>query len=412
MISLTKENNPLSDGFMMPAEYDLHDGTLMIWPERSGSWGKDRIEAERAFCDIFAEIIKSEDLFLICPEKKAEAVITKILNNIHIEKDRIKVLDSEDIINSGKSEDVHKENLIYLIPMNTDDSWARDVGPTFVRNQKGEIRGIDWEFNAWGGTVDGLYLSWDKDDKVAGSFCKILQKNYYDAHPFVLEGGSIHSDGEGTVMVTETCLLSKGRNPLMSKTDIEEKLKLSLGAQKILWLPCGIYNDETNEHVDNICAFIAPGEVVLGWTDNREDPQYEMSLKALEYLEKVTDARGRHLRIHKLPIPDHPICITEKDLANYVFEEGEDEREVGERLAASYVNFYFTNTSVLVPAFGGENDESDKRACDILMRICPNRKVIPIYARPILLGGGNIHCITQQIPSEVSNMRRKVIAFE
>ena len=247
--------------------------------------------------------------------------------------------------------------------------------------------------------MDGLYASWDKDDKVAVSFCDELLADFYDASPFVLEGGSIHCDGEGTVLVTESCLLSKGRNPLLTCEQIEEKLKSYLGAGKVLWLPRGIYNDETNEHVDNVCAFTAPGEVVLAWTDDKDDPQYELSQSDLEYLESVTDARGRKLKVHKLPIPDHPVLVTDNDLSNYEFEEGEDVREVGERLAASYVNFYFVNGAALVPQFGGENKESDKRALDILKEILPDREVIGIDARPILLGGGNIHCITQQIPA-------------
>ena len=222
--------------------------------------------------------------------------------------------------------------------------------------------------------------------------------DYYDAAPFVLEGGSIHSDGEGTVMVTESCLLSKGRNPDLTKEQIEDKLKEYLGAEKVLWLPKGIYNDETNEHVDNVCAFVGPGEVVLAWTDDTADPQYEMSKADLEYLESVTDAKGRKLKVHKLPVPDHPVLVEQADLGNFEFEEGEDTREEGERLAASYVNFYFINGAALVPQFGGENKESDERALKILKELCPDREVIGIDARAILLGGGNIHCITQQIP--------------
>ena len=122
-----------------------------------------------------------------------------------------------------------------------------------------EVRGINWEFNAWGGTEDGLYASWEKDNRFAPFFCEKEGYTWYDARPFVLEGGSVHSDGEGTVMVTESCLLSKGRNPDLTKEEITEKLKAYLGAEKVLWLPRGIYMDETNEHVDNVCAFLKPG---------------------------------------------------------------------------------------------------------------------------------------------------------
>ncbi|WP_026509345.1 agmatine deiminase [Butyrivibrio sp. LC3010] len=408
---------PINDGFSMPAEYDIHDGTLMIWPSRPGSWGKDSTEARLAFCSIFSEIIKSEKLYVLCSSDDFESAGNFIRQNVK-GLDKIITVREADKETGILQADILKETnesetgIICLIEQQTDDSWARDVGPTFLRNPSGEIRGIDWEFNAWGGDYDGLYSSWEYDDKVAADFSALIGKAYYDAHPFVLEGGSIHSDGEGTVMVTESCLLSKGRNPKLTKQQIEESIKNYLGVEKVLWLPFGIYNDETNEHVDNVCAFIAPGEVVLAWTDNKDDPQYEMSLKDYEYLSGVTDARGRKLKIHKLYIPDVPVCCTKEDIDNYVFEDGEDEREVGERLAASYVNFYFTNTEVLIPAFGGENKESDDRAMQLLSEICKNRTVVQIKARPILLGGGNIHCITQQIPSKISNMHRKVIHFE
>lgn len=380
----------------------------MIWPTRPGSWGKDKKGAQKAFSSIFQEILESENLFLIVSRDESENAVSFITFNSSIIRDRIITI--EDRLELTDIDP--NSNNLYLVQMDTDDSWARDVGPTYVKTLNSEIRGVDWRFNAWGGEFDGLYASWDKDDAVASAFCELTGTKHYDAHPFVLEGGSIHCDGEGTVMVTEACLLSKGRNPELSREEIEDKLKEYLGAQKVLWLPSGIYNDETNEHVDNVCAFTAPGEVVLAWTDNKDDPQYEMSSRDLEYLESVTDARNRHLKIHKLPVPDVPVCCTKEDIDNYVFEEGEDEREVGERLAASYVNFYFTNNAVLVPQFGGENTESDKRAVQILADICKNRKIIPIDARAILLGGGNIHCITQQIPACVSNMKRKVINFE
>ncbi len=191
------------------------------------------------------------------------------------------------------------------------------------------------------------------------------------------------------------CLLSPGRNPGKSKDEIEEELKKYLGVKKIIWLPYGIYNDETNGHVDNFCCFCAPGEVILAWTDDEDDPQYERSRIAYDILINEIDAKGRSFNVHKLPIPKKPVCITEDDVDGYVFEEGEDTREVGERLAASYVNFYISNDSVIVPQFG---DDNDKPALNILRQCFPSRKVIGIYAMDILKGGGNIHCITQQIP--------------
>ncbi len=410
---------PIKDGFYMPAEYSRHDGTIMIYPVRPGSWGKDRTGALYSFANVFIEILKRENLYLIADKahwKEARDFMDEIITDYVQGTGRLvapMTKEEEDrIIAEGESLFANEdtlytvsdvlENRCLIPPIDSDDAWARDVGPTFVvrdnAGSKAEIRGINWSFNAWGGDVDGLYASWDKDDKVASSFCDLIELPFYDAQPFVLEGGSIHCDGEGTAMVTESCLLSEGRNPAMSREEIEAKLKDYLNVEKVLWLPRGIYNDETNEHVDNVCAFIAPGEVVLAWTDDENDPQYELSRADLEYLEKETDAKGRSIVVHKLPIPEHPVLVTEEDLANYEFEEGEDFREVGERLAASYVNFYFINGATLVPQFGGDNEESDERALDILSELCPDREIIGIPARDILLGGGNIHCITQQIP--------------
>lgn len=356
---------PDLDGYKMPAEYERHFGCMMIWPIRPGSWPNGGTRAKEVFVEIATEISKGEHLFMLT--------------------DPSHVLEAEAML----------PEKVTVVPMESDDAWARDVGPTFVKNSDGNVRAVNWSFNAWGGTYDGLYQNWDKDDRVAKEFAAYLNTACYDASPFVLEGGSIHCDGEGTMMVTESCLLSKGRNPSLTKDEIEQKLKSFCGVQKVIWLPCGIFQDETNEHVDNVCAFTAPGEVVLAWTEDEEDPQYKMSKECLAVLEKETDARGRKLKVRKLLIPKNPVCISEEELKGYCFEDGEDERQLGERLAASYVNFYIANHAVVVPQF---HDEHDKNAIEVLKEAFPTRKIIPIYAREIIVGGGNIHCITQQIP--------------
>ena len=180
----------------------------------------------------------------------------------------------------------------------------------------------------------------------------------------------------------------------MSQQQIEEKLLEYLGAEKVIWLDRGIYNDETNEHVDNICAFVKPGEVVLAWTDDTSDPQYEMSRSCLEILENSTDAKGRRIKVHKLYLPK-PVTITADECDGLDTMDFEPTRTPGERLAASYVNFYISNGAVVMPFFG---DPADEPARQKLQELFPDREVIPIYARDILIGGGNIHCITQQIP--------------
>jgi len=356
------------EGFHMPAEYEPHKGCVMIWPVRPGSWPYGAKEAQSAFSEVARTIAKSEKVWMLAGKKNIADVRAHFADNVNIE----------------------------VWEIETNDAWARDIGPTCVINEKGVVRGIDWQFNAWGGVVDGLYSDWQEDNEAAGKICDALSIDCYDARHFVLEGGSIHSDGQGTLLATEACLLSKGRNPRMSKIEIENELKKYLGAEKILWIPRGIYRDETNEHVDNICAFVRPGEVVLAWTDNKNDPQYELSLACLKTLERETDAKGRKLVIHKLPIPRHPICLTKKEVDGFVFEKGEEIRTVHERLAASYVNFYLSNQGVLVPQFG---DENDFQAVKILSKLFPEREIYPIPARAILVGGGNIHCITQQIPN-------------
>lgn len=371
-----------NSGYYMPGEFEKHQGCILIWPERPGSWIYEAKAARIAFRNVIAAIAESEHVYVAVSENSRKS--------------------AEELLCGNDEKECWQKN-VELFEVETDDAWARDVAPTFVVKRDEEnaikVRAINWEFNAWGGSVDGLYASWEKDNAFASFFANKYGYEICDATPFVLEGGSIHSDGEGTVMVTESCLLSAGRNPQLSKAEIEERLMMYLGAKKILWLPRGIYMDETNEHVDNVCAFLRPGEVVLAWTDNEEDPQYALSKQCLDYLEHECDAKGRKLIIHKLPIPDVPVCLTREEVDGYAFEEGEDEREVGERLAASYVNFYFSNEAVVMPVFGGENEASDKRAVELMEQWNPNRKVIPIYARDILVGGGNIHCITQQIPA-------------
>lgn len=233
---------------------------------------------------------------------------------------------------------------------------------------------------------DGLYSHFEHDREVPERICSFLGDSFYNARPFVLEGGSIHVDGEGPALTTEECLLSPGCQPSLSKAEIEEKLRQYLSVEKIIWLPFGIYNDETNGHIDNMCCFVKPGEVLLAWTDDENDPQYARSRAAFDLLSHTVDAKGRSFVIHKLPIPKHPICITEEDLLGYDFEAGEDQREAGERLAASYINFYLANHCVLLPRFG---DENDTVAAEILGKCFPDRRILPVDARVILTGGGN-----------------------
>lgn len=364
----TLTSTPKKDGFRMPGEFEPHLGTYIIWPERPDNWRLGAKPAQKVFAKVASEISRFEPV-TVCVSRCQYANARNML------PDEVRVVE-----------------------MSNDDAWVRDCGPTFVSNGR-EIRGVDWLFNAWGGLFDGLYFPWDRDDAVAQKICELERRDRYRTEDFVLEGGSIHVDGEGTLVTTEECLLSEGRNPHMSKEDIEERLKEYLNLEKIIWLPRGIYLDETNGHVDNIFSFVRPGEAVLAWTDDESDPQYEISRAALDVLEREEDAKGRKIKVHKLLLPK-PILITEEESEGVDAVDGTLPRLPGDRLAASYANFYIGNGAVFLPMF---NDPNDEKAKALLGSLFPDREIVGIYAREILLGGGNIHCITQQVPAPVAN---------
>jgi len=356
---------PKQDGFRMPGEFEHHDGCYMIWPERPDNWRLGAKPAQAVFAEVANTIGKYEPITMIVSKNQYS-------NARHVLNDYVRVVE-----------------------MSNDDSWCRDCGATFVIDDKGTVRGVDWAFNAWGGLVDGLYFPWDQDDKIANKMCELERVDSYRLDDFILEGGSIHVDGDGTVMATEETLLSEGRNSHMTKEEIEKTLCEYLNCTKMLWVPRGIYNDETNGHIDNMCNFVRPGVVVLAWTDDKDDPQYEISREAYEYLSNETDAKGRKLEIHKLYTPK-PILITKEESLGVDAVDGTLPRQEGDRLAASYVNYYTGNGFIALPVF---NDPMDKKAIEKLQELYPDRVIEPIYAREILLGGGNIHCITQQLPS-------------
>lgn len=359
------EGTPREHGYYMPAEWAEHRCTYILWPEREDNW-RDNAEPGQA---VFLEVIKTIS--------KYEPVVVGV--------------------NSSQYLHLIEMNLpnVQIVEISNNDAWIRDMGATFVVNGMGGMRAVDWRFNAWGGLVNGLYFPWDQDDWVSAKMAAIEAVDYY--HPdFILEGGSIHSDGEGTILTTEECLLDPGRNPDLTKEQIEENLKTYLGAEKVLWLPKGIYMDEdTNGHIDNICQFVAPGKVVLAWEDNEEDPQHERSQMALDYLESQTDAKGRKIEVIKIHVPN-PVIISEHEASHVDVVEGSFPRREGDRLPASYINYYNCNGAIILPTFN--DPEHDQAAIDTLQAIFPNKVIEPIYAREIILGGGNIHCITQQVP--------------
>ncbi|MCE1255200.1 MAG: agmatine deiminase [Anaerolineae bacterium] len=362
-MSTTFETTPRADGYYMPGEFTMHAGTWMIWPERPDNWRLGAKPAQKAFVAVASAIAQFEPVSMAVSARQYQNARGMLPANVRV------------------------------VEMSNNDSWMRDVGPSFVVNGKGQLRGVDWMFNAWGGLDGGLYFPWDLDDAVAQKVLEIENAGRYRA-PMVLEGGSIHVDGEGTLLTTEECLLNPNRNPDLSRDEIETNLKEYTGASKILWLQNGVYNDETNGHVDNICCFLRPGLVALTWTDDHNDPQYPISQDAYERLSRYSDAAGRKLEIVKLHQPD-PILITADESEGVDAVDGTLPREEGDRMAASYVNFYLCNGGAVIPAF---DDLHDRLAVETLQKYLPDRKVVSVAAREILLGGGNIHCITQQQP--------------
>ncbi|WP_066506928.1 agmatine deiminase [Abyssisolibacter fermentans] len=358
-------STPEKDGFRMPGEFEKHDGCWMIWPQRPDNWRLGGKPAQKVFARVAEAINKFEPVTVCVNYDQYENARDMISNDVRV------------------------------IEVSNDDAWMRDCGATFVVNGS-EVRGVDWAFNAWGGLVDGLYFPWHKDDFVAQKMCELIGVNRYRLDDFVLEGGSIHVDGEGTVVVTEECLLSAGRNPHLTKEEIEETLKDYLNVEKIIWLKRGIFNDETNGHVDNIFNFVRPGVCVLAWTDDKNDPQYEISKECYEILSNTPDAKGRKLEVHKLYTPK-PVLITAKESEGVDAVNGSIPRAEGDRLAASYANYYTANGGIIFPLFDDPNDE---KARTLFEKLYPDREIVGIEgAREILLGGGNIHCITQQQPS-------------
>jgi agmatine deiminase len=355
---------PAADGFRMPAEWEPHAGCWMAWPERPDNWRAAAGPAQDAYVAVASAIAASEPVTMAVSDGQFEAARAALPDEVRV------------------------------VEVSTDDAWLRDTGPTFVVDGHGGRRGVDWRFNAWGGHDGGLYSPWDRDDRVAAKVLEVEGAGHYRA-PIVLEGGAIHVDGEGTVLTTEQCLLHRNRNPELDRAAIERALHSYLGTEKIVWLGDGVFEDETDGHVDNLATFARPGVVLLTWVEDQADPQHAISRDALERLEAATDARGRHFEVVKLPAPG-PLTITAEEAAGVEPVAGTQPRRAGDRMAASYVNFYLGNSCLVYPLL---DPARDAEAGEILAATFPAHDVIGVPAREILLGGGNIHCITQQVPA-------------
>ncbi|HTH98031.1 MAG TPA: agmatine deiminase family protein [Stellaceae bacterium] len=335
--------SPAAEGFFMPAEWRRHAGTWMAWPAREAIWHGKIDRAYAGYAVVACTVNRFEPVTVLARPQDVE--IARMACG----------------------------GLVKVEACDLDDSWMRDIGPSFLINKAGdEVAGVDWRFNAWG----GKWPDCAQDAEVARFILEQAGIRRFEA-PFVLEGGSIHVDGQGTILTSEQCLLNPNRNPSLSREAIEAHLKAWLGGSQVIWLGEGLENDDTDGHVDNLACFARPGMVLAASCFDRSDANYEPLAENIARLREARDAQGNPLQVVELPIP-----------AKRVTEAG--------RLALSYVNSYICNDAVLVPAF---EDRMDRIAVEILRDVFPSRSVVQIPALDILQGGGGIHCITQQQPA-------------
>ncbi|WP_198389285.1 agmatine deiminase family protein [Roseovarius faecimaris] len=331
---------PKQDGFFMPAEWSPHKRTWMMWPCRAEVW--DDMDVTRAnYVDVAHAIRQFEPLTMVVhPRDRAQA---------HA------MLGSD----------------IELLEHPIDDSWARDAGPNFLIDAQGNKAGSCFSFNAWGGKYD----PYDGDDSVGAAILEAAGVPAYSSS-LIAEGGGISVDGDGTVLTTETCFPNANRNPDWSREAITEELKQMLGAEKVIWLPGNELEDETDGHVDGIAMFMAPGVVLIEGAGRADNDWYEKKLANLEFMRGQTDAKGREIRL--VEVPDAMDAPDDHDM-----------------FCESYVNSYLCNGGVVMPQYG---IREDGLVAEVYQELFPGRRVVQVPIPSIAIGGGGIHCITQQEP--------------
>jgi agmatine deiminase len=337
--------NEILDRYMMPAEWETHERTFVSWPVKDSMvWPENYDE----FCGGYAEVIRAIAAF---------EPVTVIVNPEQLETASAMC---------GAN--------VEFFEISHDDAWIRDNGPTFIWNANKKLKGINWRFNAWG----EKYTPYDLDNALAPKILEMTRTFSWDA-PIVLEGGSIHVDGEGTLLATEECLLNDNRNPELTRFEIEALVKAFVGVDKIIWLNKGLYGDETDGHVDNIACFARPGTIAMQVCFDPDDPNCEITMENLMRLRSTEDVNGRLPEIVEILQPP----------ARYYR---------GKRLTLSYLNFYFVNGGLIVPVFGGDAEAYDYAAINKLQAIFPDRRIVAVDGMPLIKEGGNVHCITQQMP--------------
>jgi agmatine deiminase len=345
-------------GYRMPAEWEPHAATWLAWPHNRNDWPGKFEAIPWVFADIVRHLARSENVDLIVASAPEKHAAQQVLRHSHVDSKRVK---------------------FHL--WRTDRIWTRDSGPIFIRNQD-SVALTNWRFNAW-----AKYPDWKNDSQLPERIAKklklkpftpILQRN---GKPYrvVLEGGSIDVNGRGLMLTTEECLLSKvqQRNPGVTRQELEQFFADYLGVEKVIWLGHGIQGDDTHGHVDDISRFVAADTVLTVVEPSRADANHEPLQENLRRLRAATDLHGRKLRIVDLPLP-RPVVFR------------------GQRLPASYANFYIANNLVLVPTF---NDPNDRVALNTIAGLFPSREIVGIHCRDFIWGLGAIHCMTQQQPA-------------
>ncbi|MBA3652221.1 MAG: agmatine deiminase family protein [Chthoniobacterales bacterium] len=345
---MPNEKTPAALGYRMPAEWEPHTATWLSWPRRDGI----------SFPDSFDRVLPILRM-MVAALLESEPVNINVCNGAHEAEARVAL--------AG----LPNERLtFYKIP--TDEPWCRDHGPIFLtREDEPRLAVVDWDYNAWG----GKYPPCDLDEVVPTRVAEKLGVPVYNPQ-MILEGGAIEVNGAGALLTTEGCLLNPNRNPQLSRTQIEERLRDYLGVCEILWLGEGIEGDDTDGHIDDLTRFVSERAVVTVAEEDESDANHAPLQLNLERLRRLTIG-GEPLEIVTLPMPAR---IVREDL----------------RLPASYANFYIANKSVLLPTFADANDAA---AIDVLGRAFPTRRVVPIDCRELIWGLGAFHCLTQQQPA-------------
>jgi agmatine deiminase len=352
-------NSPAALGFRMPAEWAPHRGTWLSWPHRESSWPGKFAPVPGVFGEIVRQLVPYEEVHINVTGPDMEAAVRALLAPAGLE---------------AAGPGGRPRVFFHLHP--TNDAWCRDHGPIFVQRETASGRReeaiVDWGYNAWG----GKYPPFDLDDVIPTKVGAKFGIRVF--HPgIVMEGGSLDVNGRGTLLTTESCLLNPNRNPDLRREQIEQCLRDFLGVSHILWLGDGIAGDDTDGHVDDLTRFVDEATVVTAVEDDPRDPNYAPLRDNLERLRGMRDQAGRPLRIVTLPMP--PAMHHE-----------------GQRLPASYANFYIANGVVLLPAY---DPATDAVARDTLQRCFPARKVVPVDGRDLVWGLGSLHCVTQQWPA-------------